>query len=105
MEETGYGARTWRSLGRVSANSATHDNATWLFLGLDARRLREPDPDEAEELVTHRVPLDRLAALLDQEEVFQATHALALTRACLALGVPATSGDWRIGDGSSGAST
>jgi 8-oxo-dGTP pyrophosphatase MutT (NUDIX family) len=82
LEETGYRAKSWRSLGECCANPATHTNKTHLFLGEDAQKVQQAQLDETEEIVTRLVPLKSIPGLLDRNEVISASHALALFKAC-----------------------
>lgn len=50
LEETGYQAAEWHSLGKVQPNPAILNNACHTFLALDAERVADLKLDEAEEL-------------------------------------------------------
>jgi 8-oxo-dGTP pyrophosphatase MutT (NUDIX family) len=82
LEETGYGAESWTSLGVCCANPATHNNRTYLFLADNASLKQAPQQEDTEEIVTVLVPLSELSGILDRGEVISASHALALTQIC-----------------------
>lgn len=75
LEETGYAAGEWVSLGSCASNPALMDNRTHLFLALccSPARAQEPDPHEEIEVV-----------LLEQDELLnrirtqQIDHAIAM---------------------------
>lgn len=88
IEETGYASEDWRSLGRVCANPGTHTNMTYLFLAEGVAIKAPTRRDETEEMSIVLTPLSEIPALLRDQGVIQASHSLALTRACQAHNIP-----------------
>lgn len=74
LEETGYAAERWISIGRSAVNAATHRNALWSFLALDARPVAAPCWDEGEELEIELRDFGVFAAELGVVEEAQALH-------------------------------
>lgn len=87
LEETGYKAEHWESLGECSANPATHTNTTFLFIATNARLEQTPEQEETEEIVTVLVPLKEIPGILERGEVISASHALALSQLCRRFGL------------------
>jgi 8-oxo-dGTP pyrophosphatase MutT (NUDIX family) len=85
VEETGYHAESWESLGVTCANPATHSNRTYLFLARGATWASAAEPEATEEIVTRLVSRAEAAEILRRGEMISASHALALTRALASL--------------------
>jgi ADP-ribose pyrophosphatase len=78
-EETGYSARSWRTLGHTLANSAFMTNR---FTALLAEGVTVTDPtafDEHEDLAIRLVPVAEIPGLLTRGEVENTSAALALS--------------------------
>lgn len=75
LEETGYEAERWSSLGWVHPNPPIQNNRCHTFLAHDARRAADPCPDPDERLEQRRVPLDDVPRLIAEGRI---THALVL---------------------------
>lgn len=58
LEETGYGARDFVSLGSVAPNPALQDNRCHSFLAIDAAPAGEQALDAAEDIAVEEVALD-----------------------------------------------
>jgi ADP-ribose pyrophosphatase len=85
VEETGYTAQAWRSLGTVRPNPALQGNTLHTFLATGAVRTREPELDSSEVLAVElRSLADVHAALtsgaIDHALVVVAFAHLALTQ-------------------------
>jgi 8-oxo-dGTP pyrophosphatase MutT (NUDIX family) len=80
LEETGYGGGTWSPLMSLSANPALQTNLTYTFLAEGVTALRQPAPEETEDLRLHLVPVADLTRLIDDGEMIQALHAGPLLR-------------------------
>lgn len=78
LEETGYTAQRWTSLGAVEPNPAIHPHLCHHFLARDAIRIQEPNPGEGEAIEV---------ALYDQSQLREAIqdHSLRHTLALSAL--------------------
>jgi len=87
LEETGYGAESWESLGECCVNPGTHSNTTYLFLGRGARKVAEPRLEPSEEMVTVLRPLAETPGMLERGDIIQAAHGYALLKCCRIFGV------------------
>lgn len=87
LEETGYQADSWESIGECSANPATHTNKTFLFIGHGARRVQAPEQEDTEEILTVPVHLKEIPGILERGEVISASHALGLSKLCRRFGL------------------
>ncbi|HEX2556074.1 MAG TPA: NUDIX hydrolase [Microvirga sp.] len=77
-EETGYVAENLRLVGAVSPNPATHTNLSYTVLALGARRLHEPQPEPAEDIVVERVPYRTAVEAAVAGRIDSAIHVAAL---------------------------
>jgi len=75
MEETGYWAPVWRSLGWVQPNPAFHRNRCFLFLALGARKVAKTRLEPAEDIKLKPVPLSRVPGLVASGRI---RHALVV---------------------------
>lgn len=78
LEETGYGAARWIDLGKSAVNAATHSNAVWSFLAIDARPESAPCWDANEELELSLVELGDLLLDLGRGCESQSLHLASL---------------------------
>ena len=85
-EETGYVAEHLRLVGSVSPNPATHTNRAHTVLALGARRLREPRPDPAEDILVERMPCRMAVDVALAGGIDSAIHVSALLTAMRAAG-------------------
>lgn len=58
LEETGYRAERWESLGKVSANPAIMNNFTHMYLAEGCRFEGADNPDTHERINVHLLPID-----------------------------------------------
>jgi 8-oxo-dGTP pyrophosphatase MutT (NUDIX family) len=56
LEETGYAAQTLELLMQVPLDQGLHPNRVQLYLGINARKVAEPKPDDAEHIEVITVP-------------------------------------------------
>lgn len=75
LEETGYRAKRWVSIGRVNPNPALFPSALHTFLAEDCEPVAEIANDEIEETLVEIVPLHEIGRRIHQGEV---DHALVL---------------------------
>lgn len=75
LEETGYQARSIRSLGAVFPNPAFQNNTCHLFLAEGCRRVSEPELDAGEDI---RVELWSPSDVLEATRDGRIRHALAI---------------------------
>ena len=88
LEETGYEADDWTSLGSFTIDGNYGVSTEHAFLATNARRVREAGGqghDDLEEMELLTVPLAEAIALVRQGEVAQLSSAAALALAALAL--------------------
>jgi len=76
VEETGYTARAWQLLGKVSPNPAIQNNYLHSYLALDAERTHEPHLDGSEVVSVSTLPLAQVTELLRRGVI---EHALVVT--------------------------
>jgi ADP-ribose pyrophosphatase len=74
-EETGYTARSWRKLGKVSPNPALQNNSLHTYLALDAEPTTAPRPEGGEVLAIETMPLAGVQAMMREGRI---EHALVL---------------------------
>jgi 8-oxo-dGTP pyrophosphatase MutT (NUDIX family) len=79
LEETGYVADRWTSLGQVTSNPAILDNRTHFFLASDVRRVAEPSPDEMEDLEVELRDSREVEALIERGEIHHSLSVCALS--------------------------
>jgi ADP-ribose diphosphatase len=85
LEETGYEAAEWASLGRYVVDGNRGCGVAHLFLARDARKTREPDSDDLEEqelLLVTRAEIEE-ALLAGEFKVLSWTTAVALALVAL----------------------
>ena len=58
LEETGYRARQWTGLGKVSANPAIMNNFAHIFLAEDCEYEGAQNPDPHERINVHLLPVE-----------------------------------------------
>jgi ADP-ribose pyrophosphatase len=88
LEETGYEADDWASLGSFTVDGNYGVSTEHAFLATNARRVRDAGGqghDDLEEMELLTVPLAEAIALVRQGEVAQLSSAAALALAALAL--------------------
>lgn len=73
LEETGYGADCWISLGYTFPNPAIQDNRCYTFVAVNAVRRSDPSPDAMEDIEVVLHPVEHVPALLERGEI---AHAL-----------------------------
>ena len=75
LEETGYAARTWHSLGVIEPNPAIHANRCHMFVALDAEEVAEPHFDDNEHCRVSRKPFREVEIDVARGQI---THALVV---------------------------
>jgi 8-oxo-dGTP pyrophosphatase MutT (NUDIX family) len=80
LEETGYAADRWTSLGSVTSNPAILDNRTHFFLATGLRRVADPSPDELEDLETEVCAVAEIEGLIAGGEIHHSLSVCALSR-------------------------
>ena len=86
LEETGYAARRWVSLGWTHPNPAFHRNHCHMVLALGARRVSAPELEFGEDIAIAPTPLARIPGLIAKGKI---RHALVIVALHAALAHPA----------------
>jgi 8-oxo-dGTP pyrophosphatase MutT (NUDIX family) len=76
LEETGYQAEEWMKIGVVSPNPAIFSNRCYTFLARNMKKVRDPIPDQTEDIEVVLVPLSDIPGLIRKGEI---DHALVIT--------------------------
>lgn len=78
LEETGYEATRWESLGSFVVDSNYGLNTEHVFVARDARKIREPDSGDLEEIAVELHTREEIIAALRSGDVAQLSSAAAL---------------------------
>ena len=78
LEETGYAAERWITLGTCAPEPSKHTNYAHFFVARGARRVRAPQPDAAEHLTVHLVEPAELLERAEGGELLHGIHLAAL---------------------------
>ena len=78
LEETGYEATEWHSLGAFGTNANQGCNAAHLFRATGCRRVAEPHSDDLEQISLELVPPARLLHPTALHEIGLASHVALL---------------------------
>ena len=81
LEETGYVAEEWVSLGRCAPNPSKHTNFAHLFLARDARLIHAPHLDKSEAIEVRLLDVAEVLQKADAGEIQHSTHLAALFKA------------------------
>jgi ADP-ribose pyrophosphatase len=76
LEETGFQAKEWVKIGRVNPNPAIFDNHCYTFLAQNVEKVRDPVPDQTEDIEVVLVPLSEIPRRIAKGEI---DHALVIT--------------------------
>lgn len=88
LEETGYEADEWKSLGSFTVDGNYGVSVAHAFLATNAQRARDPGGaghDDLEDIELFTLPLSEAIALIEHGEVAQLSSAAALALAAVAL--------------------
>lgn len=83
LEETGFRAARWRSLGSVAPNPAIQRNRLHSFLAEGCVRVAEQEQDPFEDLAVELVPRAKIDALLASGEIDHALVVIAFLKLAL----------------------
>ena len=87
LEETGFGAREWRLLPALPANSARQRTLAHIVLALGAERIADPADDPTERVAVQLVPAAEAVRMARAGELTQGLHVAALALALTELGL------------------
>jgi len=76
LEETGYQAERLLQIGVVSPNPALFNNCCYTFIARDVQKIRDPMPDQAEDIEVVLIPVSDIPELIRKGEI---DHALVIT--------------------------
>ena len=77
-EETGYEADAWVRLGALAVEPGRHTNSGHLYVAHGCRVVGAPMLDATEDLQVRLVPVERLAKLVEDEQIVHGIHAAAI---------------------------
>lgn len=75
LEETGYISDNWEQIGEVVPNPAIQNNRCYTFLALSSEKVKEPNFDSTEYIVTFTVPAAEIPKLVSERRI---THSLVV---------------------------
>jgi 8-oxo-dGTP pyrophosphatase MutT (NUDIX family) len=93
-EETGYGGGDWREWMVIYPNPATSGNRVHCFLATGLEKKDAPTPEPSELLSVHLLSWEDLRAMLENNEIVQATQLAPLWK-YIAMGGPDNPGTFR----------
>jgi len=76
LEETGYEAEELVQIGVVNPNPAIFNNRCYTFIGRNVRKLRDPMPDQTEDIEVVLIPIADFPELIRKGEI---DHAMVIT--------------------------
>ncbi|MGQ9645541.1 MAG: NUDIX hydrolase [Thermodesulfobacteriota bacterium] len=76
LEETGYQAEALVQIGVVNPNPALFNNRCYTFIAYRVTKMREPMPDQAEDIEVVPIPLVDIPKLIQNGEI---DHAMVIT--------------------------
>ncbi len=84
LEETGYAAEKFISVGSLQPNPATQNNIVHCFAAFDIKKIQDPSDDPSERIDTEFVSVKELLKLISDGKFSHALHVagvfLALTK-------------------------
>lgn len=78
LEETGYEASDWKSLGKMAVEPGRHTNYGHVFVAKGARKVAEPTLDATEDLCVRVVRACDLIGLVDEGRIIHGIHVAAV---------------------------
>jgi 8-oxo-dGTP pyrophosphatase MutT (NUDIX family) len=79
LEETGYQAAEYVKIGAANPNPAIFNNRCYTFLARNVARVRDPMPDQTEDIESVLVPLSDISELIRTGEI---DHAIVIAAFC-----------------------
>ena len=80
LEETGYIASDWLSVGSMYANPARQNNSVHIFFASNAQRVAEQKLDHGEELAFELVKREDIERMIASKEFSQSLHVASFYR-------------------------
>ena len=78
LEETGYDAEEWISIGTCAPEPSKHTNTAHLYLARGSHNVAEPDLDTTENITVHEIDIDRVLHLVKAGKLNHGIHLTAL---------------------------
>ena len=78
LEETGYTSDKFIETAKISANPANHNNITYCYLALNAKKNAEQSLDKYEDIEIVLTPLDKLIEMVSDGEIINALYISAI---------------------------
>jgi 8-oxo-dGTP pyrophosphatase MutT (NUDIX family) len=78
LEETGYQAREWTTLGKVAVEPSRHTNYGHALVATGARKVAEPSPEQTEDLRVRVVDAASLPQMVEAGEIEHGIHVAAV---------------------------
>ena len=78
VEETGYTADAWMSIGTCATDPCNHSNYAHFFLARDAYLQEKQNLDAEEDIAVHAIPVADVLKMLDAGEVIHGIHMAAI---------------------------
>ena len=75
LEETGYQSEHWARIGSVHPNPAIFNNHCYTFLARDVKKIRNPMPDQTEDIEVVLIPLEAIPAYIREGKI---DHAIVI---------------------------
>ena len=85
LEETGYAASEWTSVGRMYANPARQTNSVHIYMARDLTKLTSQSLDESEDIEFEFASIAKIHEMIDHNQFSQALHAASFYRSLRAL--------------------
>lgn len=76
LEETGYQAEEWAEIGVVNPNPALFCNRCYTFAARKITKVRDPMPDQTEDIEVALIPLSEIPALIRNGQI---DHAIVIS--------------------------
>lgn len=76
LEETGYQAEEWMEIGVVNPNPALFNNHCYTFFARNVKKVRNPMPDQTEDIEAVLIPLYDIPELIRKGEI---NNAMVIT--------------------------
>ena len=85
LEETGYAASEWASVGRMYANPARQTNSVHIYMARGLTQLASQNLDESEDIEFEFASVTKIHEMIEHNQFSQALHAASFYRSLRAL--------------------
>ena len=87
LEETGYAASEWISVGRMYANPARQTNSVHIYMARGLTKLTSQSLDESEDIEFEFASIAKIHEMIEHNQFSQALHTASFYRSLRALGL------------------